>query len=125
MNTVPFKLERELHFRIRNQESTGKLFVGDITWLEERKKWACHWSLAHVHPELGRVYGDDPSGSNEHAGNCFAAMRRGRTELSDDRSNEAPAPNRRPPFPFGSPGEFEYLVGAPPASPAAVGEAQR
>lgn len=60
MNTLPFKLERELHFRIRGQHSTGKLFVGDITWLEEKKKWACHWSIAHVHPEVARLYGADP-----------------------------------------------------------------
>ena len=41
------------------------------------------------------------------------------------RSNKAPAPSRRPRFPLGSLQEFEYLVCAPPASPAAVGEAQR
>jgi hypothetical protein len=41
------------------------------------------------------------------------------------RANNAPAPNRRPRFPLGGPGEFEYPVGARPASPAAVGEAQR
>jgi hypothetical protein len=39
--------------------------------------------------------------------------------------NYAPAPNRRPRFPFGSLGEFEHLVCAPRTSPAAVGEAQR
>ncbi len=40
-------------------------------------------------------------------------------------SNKAPAPNRRPRFPLGGFGEFEYPVGARPASPAAVGEARR
>jgi len=39
--------------------------------------------------------------------------------------NHAPAPNRRPRFPLGSPGQFEYHFCAPPASRAAVGEAQR
>ena len=39
--------------------------------------------------------------------------------------NHAPAPNRRPPFPLGAPGEFMYHFCAPPSSPAAVGEAQR
>jgi len=39
--------------------------------------------------------------------------------------NQAPAPNRRLHFPFGSFGEFECVVCAPPACPAAVGEAQR
>jgi hypothetical protein len=40
-------------------------------------------------------------------------------------ANKAPAPNRRPRFPLGGLGEFEYLVCAPSASPAAVGEARR
>ena len=35
------------------------------------------------------------------------------------------APNRRPRFPFGGLGEFGHPVCARPASPAAVGEAQR
>ena len=39
--------------------------------------------------------------------------------------NKAPAPNRRPSFPLGGPGEFEYRICALSASPAAVGEAQR
>jgi len=40
-------------------------------------------------------------------------------------ANKAPAPNRRPRFPLGGTVGFEYLVSAPPAVPAAVGEAQR
>ena len=36
-----------------------------------------------------------------------------------------PAPNRRHRFPLGTLREFAYLFCAPPASPAAVGEAQR
>jgi hypothetical protein len=39
--------------------------------------------------------------------------------------NKAPAPNRRRRFPIGILGEFDYLVCAPPACPAAVGEARR
>ncbi|MGZ4972389.1 MAG: hypothetical protein ACXWDN_06475 [Limisphaerales bacterium] len=60
MNTQDFKLERDLHFRIRGQPSTGKLLVGGVSWVEEKKKWACAYSLAHVVPEGGRIYGDDP-----------------------------------------------------------------
>jgi len=36
-----------------------------------------------------------------------------------------PAPNRRPRFPLGALGGFVHLFCAPPASPAAVGEARR
>ena len=39
--------------------------------------------------------------------------------------NKAPAPNRCPRFPFAAPVRFGYLFCAPPAVPAAVGEAQR
>jgi hypothetical protein len=39
--------------------------------------------------------------------------------------NFAPAPNRRQRSPLGSLEEFEYRFGAPPSSPAAVGEARR
>jgi len=77
MNALPFKLERELHFCIGDQHSTGKLFVGDITWLKDRKKWACHWSLAHVHPEIGRVYGDDPLDSLTKALDFLSSLIRG------------------------------------------------
>ena len=60
MNTFPFRLERELHFRIRGQPSTGKLIVGEVNWMEAKKKWACAYSLSHVDPEGGRIYGSDP-----------------------------------------------------------------
>jgi hypothetical protein len=42
-----------------------------------------------------------------------------------EEPNKAPAPNRRPRVPLGGLRECEYYVCAPPASPAAVGEAQR
>jgi hypothetical protein len=45
--------------------------------------------------------------------------------MSPRKANNAPAPNRRPRFPFGSLVEFEYVFCAPPASSAAVGEARR
>lgn len=60
MNIIEFKLERNLQFRIGGELSTGKLYVGDLAWQEDKQQWACHWSLAHVHPEIGRVYGADP-----------------------------------------------------------------
>jgi hypothetical protein len=39
--------------------------------------------------------------------------------------NKAPAPNRRPRFPLGGLACLVYFSCAPPASPAAVGEARR
>jgi hypothetical protein len=39
--------------------------------------------------------------------------------------NKSPAPNRRLRFPLGALRDFVYLFRAPPASPAAVGEARR
>jgi hypothetical protein len=42
-----------------------------------------------------------------------------------NRPNNAPAPNRRPLIPLGGFAGFDYLFFAPPASPAAVGEARR
>ena len=45
--------------------------------------------------------------------------------MDDRQHNYAPAPNRRPRFPLGGLGAFEYLVCAPPPSPAAIGEARR
>jgi hypothetical protein len=60
MKNIDFRLERDLNFRIGGEHSTGKLFVGDLVWQEDKKRWACHWSLAYVHPEIGRIYGLDP-----------------------------------------------------------------
>jgi hypothetical protein len=40
-------------------------------------------------------------------------------------SNKAPAPGRQPRFPLGEPGEFMYYLCIPPATSAAVGNAQR
>ena len=58
--TIEFRLERQLQFRIGGEYSTGKLFVGDVTWQEDKQRWACHFSMAHVHPEVAKLYGPDP-----------------------------------------------------------------
>jgi hypothetical protein len=46
-------------------------------------------------------------------------------DIASHSPNQAPAPNRRPRFPLGGLPRIVYLVCAPPASPAAVGEARR
>ena len=53
------KLTRDLNFRIKGEHCTGQLRVGDVVWLEEKKRWVCYWSLAYVHPEEGHFYGED------------------------------------------------------------------
>ena len=55
-----FRLERELHFSVRGEHTMGGLFVGDLKWVPSKGKWACHWSIAYIHPELGQIYGEDP-----------------------------------------------------------------
>lgn len=57
---IEFRLERELQFRIVGEHFTGKLFVGDVTWQEDKQRWACHFSMAVVHPEVAKLYGSDP-----------------------------------------------------------------
>ena len=34
--------------------------MGDVTWQEDKQRWACHFSMAHVHPEVAKLYGPDP-----------------------------------------------------------------
>ena len=45
--------------------------------------------------------------------------------LQNSRANEAPPPNRRLRSPLDRLGQFEDLIHAQPAFPAAVGEARR
>ena len=56
----PFRLERSLKYEIGGKIEQGTLSVGNILWLPERKKWVCEWSISFIHPEIGRLYGDDP-----------------------------------------------------------------
>jgi hypothetical protein len=77
MNTLPFRLERELHFRVGGQLSTGKLIIGGVTWVEAKKKWACDYSLAHVVPDGGRVYGADPLDAVSKALDFLSSLIRG------------------------------------------------
>lgn len=45
--------------------------------------------------------------------------------MNREKPNNAPAPNRRPRFPLGGLGRFDYRFCALPAFLAAVGEARR
>ena len=77
MNTLGFRLERELHFRIRGRPSTGKLVVGGISWLEAKKKWGCEYSLAHVDPEGGCICGADQLDALSKAFDFLSSLIRG------------------------------------------------
>ena len=37
--------------------------MGDVTWQEDKQRWACNFSIAHVHPEVAKLYGADPLGA--------------------------------------------------------------
>jgi hypothetical protein len=80
MNTFAFKLERELHFRVGGEHSTGKLTVGGVSWVEAKKKWACEYSLAHINPEGGRIYGTDPLDALSKALDFLSSLIRGSEE---------------------------------------------
>jgi len=56
---------------------------------------------------------------------CLRSPLHPRFARMNSAPNKAPAPNRRPRFHLGGSGGFEYYVSAPPASPAAVGDARR
>lgn len=73
----PFQLERPLQFQIGGKVTTGHLFVGNIRWLEDKKQWACHWSISHIHPEVGRLYGSDPLGALTTALDFISSLIRG------------------------------------------------
>jgi hypothetical protein len=55
-----FRLERIIHVRRGERESSGPLTIGPIRWLPERQSWACFWSIHGIHPEEAKLYGEDP-----------------------------------------------------------------
>jgi hypothetical protein len=58
--SIDVRFTRELQFVIGGERISGELFVGDLQFDAERQRWYCHWSLSYVHPEIGRISGDDP-----------------------------------------------------------------
>jgi hypothetical protein len=59
MSAADFQFERPLHFVIAGRHETGHVRIGPIEKMESGK-WACYWSISQVHPEPGRLWGDDP-----------------------------------------------------------------
>jgi hypothetical protein len=55
-----FSVRRTLTFKIQDRISLGELFIGDIHFFEPKMKWACHWAISFINPEISRMYGRDP-----------------------------------------------------------------
>jgi hypothetical protein len=60
MKIVELNIERELNFRIEGECLKGRVFVGNIEFQEEKKRWACEWDLSYLHHEVSKIYGKDP-----------------------------------------------------------------
>ena len=58
--SIELNFQRELTFCIRGETKKGLLQIFKVRPVEGRDRWECHWSLAYVHPEVGRIFGDDP-----------------------------------------------------------------
>src|SRR5204863_9358558 len=69
------------------------------------REWVCPGSR-HVCAGLRRV----------HCGTDRGGAKGGEEQVTTRRPNRAPAPNRRPCFPFGGSAQFEYISCAPPSS---------
>ena len=77
---VALSLRRELQFVIHGERMTGELFVGDLQFDPERQRWYCHWSLSFVHPEIGRLSGDDPMDALTRTFDFLSSLIRGSEE---------------------------------------------
>jgi hypothetical protein len=61
-----FRIQRELHFRIRGVSSRGVLALGGLKQEASGGReggWTCFWSLDNIHPKVGKIYGEDPLGA--------------------------------------------------------------
>ncbi len=52
--------EREIQIAFGGVSSAGFVRVGPVTFITERKAWACNWSISRIHDSTARIYGDDP-----------------------------------------------------------------
>jgi len=79
-HSIDINLRRKLQFVIRGERKEGELFVGDLQYDVERNRWHCHWSLSFVHPEIGRMFGDDPLSALTTALDFVSGLIRGSEE---------------------------------------------
>jgi hypothetical protein len=71
------QLTRPLNFEIQGQIKEGSVRIGDLEWIPGRCQWACHWSISHIHPEDGRIYGKDPLEALTNALDFVSSLIRG------------------------------------------------
>ena len=55
-----FELKRTIFFEIEGHVVDGVLYIAEARWIEDKAKWGCGWSVSHIHPEIGMIYGRDP-----------------------------------------------------------------
>jgi hypothetical protein len=77
---IALSLRRELQFVVRGERMTGELFLGDLQLDSERQRWYCHWSLSFVHPEIGRMSGNDPMDALTQTFDFISSLIRGSEE---------------------------------------------
>jgi hypothetical protein len=56
---VDFQIERPLQFVIHGRREVGHVRIGPIEPAGPGT-WTCGWSISFVHPEPGRIRGQDP-----------------------------------------------------------------
>jgi hypothetical protein len=52
------EFQRTLQFRIGDKIEKGVLWIGSLEQKSGRG-WACYWSISHLHPSKGVMYGED------------------------------------------------------------------
>src|SRR5438477_12973982 len=61
MSRVNITFERELNIGFRGHPThKGRLVVGEIIFVEEKKQWGCFWFIDNIHTARSKIYGDDP-----------------------------------------------------------------
>jgi len=98
--------------------------VRPITAQERCRVWLMRWGFWRRFPRAS-AWVSDRLPKRKHWREWRPEIELPRVPIEQDAHNEAPAPNRRLRFPVGGFSQFDRAVCAPPAAPAAVGDARR
>lgn len=60
-------LRRVIHLKRGGVASKGEIWIGQLEYLPERRKWACHFRVSEILPEPMRLYGRDPLDALENS----------------------------------------------------------